>query len=80
MTGSGGITVNNAQNSNVNFTVKSGSVATAFQIDGSSGAATFGNNVSITGTLGATSTTHAGGATFNSTGTTQLWLRIGAFK
>ncbi len=40
MTGSGGITVNNAQNANVNFVIKAGSSANALQIDGSSGAVT----------------------------------------
>ena len=40
MTGSGGITVNNAQNTNVNFVVKAGSSANALQVDGSSGAVT----------------------------------------
>ena len=37
---SGGITVNNDQNSNINFIAKAGSSANAFQIDGSSGSIT----------------------------------------
>ena len=50
MTSSGGITVNNAQNSNVNFAVKSSSVANALVVDGSSGEVMIGT--STTGSSG----------------------------
>jgi hypothetical protein len=40
MSDSGGITVNDAQNTNVNFIAKAGSSTNAFQVDGSSGAVT----------------------------------------